>query len=124
VKRLQDTYKTETTSALHTLKSEYDTATSNCNQLTQQLTKQQADHSTELASLQETHAAAAQEQQLEAESLRQQLDAAQARAATAEEQLVASKAAAEEDAATITKLQANITGGCSAGMAWQCCEQC
>jgi septal ring factor EnvC (AmiA/AmiB activator) len=112
---LQDTYKTETTSALQTLKADHDTATSTCNQLTQQLAKQQTDHTAELASLQDTHAAAHKEQQVIAEGLRQQLEAAQARAATAEEQLAASKAAAEEDAATITKLQANITGVCSAG---------
>jgi chromosome segregation ATPase len=111
---LQDTYKTEATSALQTLKSDHDTATSTCNQLNQQLTKQQADHSAELSALQETHAAAHKEQQLEGEGLRQQLEAAQARAAAAEEQLAAAKAAAEEGAATIAKLQANITGACSA----------
>jgi chromosome segregation ATPase len=115
---LQDTYKTETTSALQTLKSDHDTATSTCNQLTQQLAKQQADHTAELATLHEAHAAAHKEQQVIAEGVRQQLEAAQARATTAEEQLAASKAAAAEDAATITKLQANITGVCSAQMAW------
>lgn len=111
---LQDTYKTETASALHTLKSDYDTAASTCNQLTQQIDKQQADHSAELAALHETHAAGQKEQQLQAEGLRQQLQAEQARAATAEERLATSTAAAVEHAATVTKLQADITGECSA----------
>jgi septal ring factor EnvC (AmiA/AmiB activator) len=107
---LQDTYKSETTSAYETLKSDYNTATATCNDLTQQLNKQQVGHRAELAALQETHAASMKEQQLEAEGLRQQLQAAQARAATAEEQLAAAKAAAKEDAATITTLRANVTG--------------
>jgi hypothetical protein len=107
---LQDTYKITTTSAYDTLKSNHDSATSTCNQLTHQINKQQGDHAAELAALQEAHAASLKQQQLEAEGLRQQLQAEQARAAAAEQQLAAAKAAAEQDAATFTKHQAEIAG--------------
>lgn len=118
---LQDNYKSETTTAIQTLKSDYATATTTCNQLTQQLDKQQVDQRAELAALQEFHAASLNEQQLEADGLRQQLQAAQARAATAEEQLAALKAASEEDAATITKLQANVAGVAALLAVLACC---
>lgn len=118
---LQDNYKSETTTAIQTLKSDYATATTTCNQLTQQLDKQQVEQRAELAALQEFHAASLNEQQLEADGLRQQLQAAQARAATAEEQLAALKAASEEDAATITKLQANVAGVAALLAVLACC---